>query len=241
MVNLMRLRLFLVFFLCFQSSASFADMTAEKAIRSTINSTFPDIEITGIKKSPVNGLYEVLLGPELVYATSDGRYVLQGDLIDMQHKRNLSEEQRSVGRMKILSGISSDEYIEYSPAERKHTVYVFTDIDCGYCRKLHRDMPELNRRGIAVRYLAFPRAGISSATSKQMDSVWCASNRQKAMNEAKQGMKVSKNKCESPVARQFALGQDMGVRGTPAIFTEKGDSISGYLPPDKLLQALNTQ
>lgn len=216
-------------------------MTAEKAIRVTINNTFPDIEITGIKKSPVNGLYEVLLGPELVYATGDGRYILQGDLIDMQQKRNLSEEKRSDGRMTLLSGISSDEYIEYSPAERKHTVYVFTDIDCGYCRKLHRDMSELNKRGIAVRYLAFPRAGINSATSKQMDSVWCASNRQKAMNEAKQGMRVSKKTCDSPVARQFALGQDMGVRGTPAIFTEKGESISGYLPPDKLLQALNTQ
>jgi thiol:disulfide interchange protein DsbC len=243
MVNLMRFRLFLTIFLCFQVSVSFADKTAEDAIRITITNTFPDIDVTGIKKSPINGLYEVLLGPELVYASSDGRYILQGDLIDMKQKRNLSEELRAQGRMKLLANISESEYIEFSPvaAERKHTVYVFTDIDCGYCRRLHKDMPDLNRKGIAVRYLAFPRAGTDTAISKQMDSVWCSKNQKKAMNEAKQGMRVSKAKCNSPVARQFALGQDMGVRGTPAIFTESGVSISGYMPPDKLLQALNAQ
>jgi thiol:disulfide interchange protein DsbC len=218
-----------------------AELSAEEAIRVTINRTFPDVEITSIKDSRINGLYEVLLGPELIYATGDGRYILQGDLIDMKQKRNLSEEQRSHAREKLLGKIPANEYIEYSPVERKHTVYVFTDIDCGFCRKLHRDMPKLNKLGIAVRYLAFPRNGIDSQTYKQMESVWCAANPSKAMNEAKQGMRVSKKACKNPVARQFALGQDMGVRGTPSIFAENGQSISGYIPPDKLLQMLRTQ
>ena len=104
-----------------------------------------------------------------------------------------------------------------------------------------KDMPELNKRGIAVRYLAFPRSGIGTTTSEQMESVWCATNRAKAMNEAKQGMRVSKKSCANPVSRQFTMGRDMGVRGTPAIFTEHGQSISGYMLPDKLLQALNSQ
>ena len=237
----MRKRLLLVFFLCLQIVALHAELSSEEVIRATITRTFPDIEITNIKKSPVTGLFEVLLGPEVLYATADGRYILQGDLIDMKQKRNLSEEQRSHARENLLGSISADEYIEYSPVEHKHTVYVFTDIDCGFCRKLHRDMPELNKRGIAVRYLAFPRAGINSTTFKQMESVWCAVDRNKAMNEAKQGMKVSKKTCANPVARQLALGQDIGVRGTPAIFSEQGQSISGYVPPDKLLKILTTQ
>lgn len=233
--------LLLVFFLCLQIAAVHAELSPEEVIRATITRTFPDIEITNIKKSPVTGLYEVLLGPDLLYATADGRYLLQGDLIDMKQKRNLSEEQRSHIRENLLGSISADEYIEFSPVERKHTVYVFTDVDCAFCRKLHRDMPELNKLGIAVRYLAFPRAGIDSMTYKQMESVWCAVDRNKAMNEAKQGMKVSKKACANPVARQYVLGQDIGVRGTPAIFSEQGQSISGYIPPDKLLQVLTAQ
>jgi len=237
----MRLILVLVFALYFQNIAASAELSSEEAIRAAIARTFPDIDITRIRKTPVEGLFEVLLGPDLIYTSGDGRYIFQGDLIDIKLKRNLSEDQRAKGRQKLLSNISPNDYIEYASKNLKHTVYVFTDIDCGYCRRLHKDMPELNKRGIAVRYLAFPRSGIGTKTSEQMESVWCATNRAKAMNEAKQGMRVSKKSCANPVSRQFTMGRDMGVRGTPAIFTEHGQSISGYMPPDKLLQALNSQ
>ncbi len=237
----MRLKLILVLLLCFQVTISGAEPSSEDVIRATINGTFPDLDVTSVKKSQIAGLYEVLLGPDLVYATADGRYILQGDLIDMKQKRNLSEEQRAYARANLLNNISSNDYIEFAPEHRKHTVYVFTDIDCAYCRKLHKDMPELNKRGIAVRYLAFPRAGIGSQTYKQMEAVWCATDRQKAMNEAKQGMRISKRSCDNPVASEYALGQDIGVRGTPAIYTEQGQSLPGYRPPDKLLQELINQ
>ena len=237
----MRLSGLIFVFLCFQSSLAQAEVSAEDAIKLSISSTFPELEITSVKKSQMTGLYEVLLGPDLVYASPDGRYIFQGDLIDLKKKRNLSEEKRASLRKEILKSIPAREYIEFAPEKKKHTVYVFTDIDCGYCRKLHRDMSDINRRGIAVRYLAFPRAGIGSKTSKQMEAVWCASNPAKAMNEAKQGMKVADKSCANPVSRHFALGQDIGVRGTPAIYTEDGQSLPGYMPPDKLLQALNGQ
>ncbi|MFT5134603.1 MAG: thiol:disulfide interchange protein DsbC [Gammaproteobacteria bacterium] len=234
----MRLLLIAVFVLFFQTAALRAELSSEEVIRTSINRTFPDVDITSIKKSQLNDIYEVLLGPDLIYASGDGRYIFQGDLIDLKQKRNLSEEQRSHTREALLAGISPKEYIEFAPVKRKHTVYVFTDIDCGYCRRLHEDMAELNNRGIAVRYLAFPRSGIGSKTHKQMESVWCAVDRNKAMNEAKQGMRVSEKTCDNPVSRQYALGQDMGVRGTPAIYTEHGKSLPGYMPPDRLLQAL---
>ena len=237
----MRLILLLVFILYFQATALHAELSSEDVIRVSISRSFPDIDITSIKKSQFSGLYEVLLGPDLIYASADGRYVFQGDLIDLKQKRNLSEEKRANLREELLGNISADDYIEFAPVQRKHTVYVFTDIDCGFCRRLHRDMPELNKRGIAVRYLAFPRAGIGSRTYKQMESVWCSVNRNKAMNEAKQGMRVSPVNCDNPVSRQFTLGKDIGVRGTPAIYTERGQSLPGYLPPDELLQAILTQ
>ncbi len=237
----MRLILLFVFILYFQATALHAELSSEDVIRVSINRTFPDIDVTSVKKSQISGLYEVLLGPDLIYASSDGRYIFQGDLIDLKQKRNLSEEKRSDIREALLGNISADDYIEFAPEQRKHTVYVFTDIDCPYCRRLHRDMPELNKRGIAVRYLAFPRAGIGSETYRQMEAVWCSANRKKAMNEAKQGMRVSKKTCDNPVARQFTLGQDIGVRGTPAIYTEHGQSLPGYRPPEKLLEAIETQ
>lgn len=216
-------------------------MTPEDSIRQSISKTFPELDVTSVKKSPVNGLYEVLLGPDLVYASPDGRYIIQGDVIDLKQKRNLSELKRAGLRQQLLADIPENEYIEYSPVNPKHTVYVFTDIDCGYCRKLHKDMKTLNKSGIAVRYLAFPRSGTGSKTARQMEAVWCSTNPVKAMNEAKQGMRVADKTCPNPVSRQFRLGQEMGVRGTPAIYTEQGQSLSGYLPPDKLLQALNRQ
>ena len=218
-----------------------AEESAEQKIRESLTRTFPALEITRIKESRVTGLYEVLLGPDVIYMSADGQYILQGDLIDIRKRKNLSEEQRSFVRKTMLETIPAGEYIEFGGEQRKHTIYVFTDIDCGYCRKLHQDMAQLNRLGIAVRYLAFPRAGIASGTSRQMQAVWCADNRKKAMNEAKQGMKVTEKSCKNPVANQYKMGQEIGVQGTPAIYSDRGLAISGYMPPDRLLQALNSQ
>jgi len=215
-----------------------AQSAAEEAIRKSLQGVFPELEVTRIRETRISGLYEVLIGPDLVYASKDGRYIFQGDLIDLREKRNMSEEIRSGIRSDMLSEISRDDYIEFSPENPRYTIYVFTDIDCGYCQRLHRDVPELNRRGVAVRYLAFPRNGLDSKTYRQMVSVWCAPDRRKAMNEAKQGMRVREKSCKNPVSRQFALGRDIGVRGTPAIYTESGRPLAGYLPPDRLLQAL---
>jgi thiol:disulfide interchange protein DsbC len=237
----MRLILLLIVVLSSLSSLSYAELSSEDAIRVSINRTFPDIDVSKIKESEIKGIYEVLLGADLVYVSADGRFVFQGDLIDLKYKRNISEDKRENVRKDILAAIPAKDYIEYAPENRKHTVYVFTDIDCGYCRKLHQDMTELNRRGLAVRYLAFPRAGMGSKTDKQMQSVWCAHNRNKAMNEAKQGMRVSPASCDNPVEQQYVLGQDIGVRGTPAIYTQRGQALPGYLPPDRLLQALAAQ
>ena len=235
----MRLRLILFITALLAVAAINADPDRDSLLRESVNEVFPDVEITRIRPAPIPGLYEVMLGTDMIYLSEDGRYILQGDLIDLGERINLSERERAVARKHVLESIPASESIDFVPDSAQHTVYVFTDITCGYCRRFHGDMAELNGKGVAVRYLAFPRAGIDSESFKDMESVWCAADRNAAMTLAKQGNQVTPAQCDNPVKRQYELGQSLGVRGTPAIYLENGQEMPGYVPPDTLLQALN--
>lgn len=220
------------------STAVLAEGSAEQNISHALQGVFPDMEITRIRESQIPGLYEVMMGAEVVYATADGRYLMKGDLYDLGRRKNLSENERQSARVDILSQLPASEYIEFAPGKTKHSIYVFTDITCPYCRRFHQDVPELNREGIAVRYLAFPRAGVDSPAFRVMESIWCAKDRRKALTSAKHGEFVKPAECKNPVAKQYALGQAMGVRGTPAIYLENGKELPGYMPPDELLDVI---
>lgn len=213
----------------------------ESQITARLQGLFPDLQVTRVAPAPVQGLYEVLVGTDVLYVTADGRYLFQGDMLDLNQRRNVTEGQREALRVSRLGQVPLGDMIEFAPASPKHVVYVFTDIQCGYCRRLHREMPEINKRGIAVRYLAFPRAGIGSASFKQMESIWCSDDRRKAMTEAKSGNPVNPRTCANPVAGQYTLGETLGVRGTPAIYGSDGRALPGYMPPDELLQALERE
>jgi len=215
-----------------------ADAADTAALKEALKAAVPDMEVTQIRESKIPGMFEVMFGTEVLYVSADGRYLIQGDLLDLGSRRNLSEETRSVERVKLLDKVPTEETIEFAPPKTTHTVYVFTDVTCGYCRRLHRDMPELNRLGIAVRYLAFPRNGEDSPTFHEMESVWCSADRRTAITEAKLGHSIKETSCKNPVEKQYLLGQHLGVRGTPAIFRTDGRLISGYLPPNELLEAL---
>jgi len=228
-----------IFVLVVFSQSLCAETVSPDSIRKTIEGLFPDVNISRVQLSEISGLYEVLMGTEVIYVSTDGQFLMRGDLIDLIQRRNLSEEIRSASRIDILKEIPESEVIEFAPKQTQNTVYVFTDIDCGYCRRLHKDVPELNRKGIAVRYLAFPRAGEGSASFRNMESIWCAEDRNQAMTDAKNGKSVKSRKCMNPVKQQYLLGQTLGVRGTPAMYLEDGRQLPGYMPPDKLLQAIN--
>ena len=216
-----------------------AEEQVEAQLTKRLQEVFPGVEISRVKPTPIENIYEVMMGPDVIYMTDDARFVLKGDLIDMQERRNISEAVRSQARGDLLNNIPQDEYIEFTSKDSKDTIYVFTDIDCGYCRKLHRDVTELNENAITVRYLAYPRGGTRSSTYKQMQNVWCAEDRPQALTDAKNGKLAKSSNCDNPVAKQYALGKKMGVRGTPAIFLENGRALPGYLPPNELLKALD--
>jgi thiol:disulfide interchange protein DsbC len=160
-----------------------AEQVEERLIKG-LQEVVPDVDITRVNSTPIKNIYEVMIGTDVVYMTGDGRFILKGDLIDMKEKRNLSEDLRAQSRVDLLKKIPESEYIEFASKDSKDTIYVFTDVDCGYCRKLHRDVPELNDNAITVRYLAYPRAGVGSSTYKQMMNIWCADDRPQALTDA---------------------------------------------------------
>ncbi|TWH76467.1 thiol:disulfide interchange protein DsbC [Azomonas agilis] len=206
----------------------------EQAIRKTLQSLQSDMVVESISKSPVAGLYQVALqGGRQIYASTDGQFLLQGYLFQYKEGAvvNLTEQAQETAVAKTIAGLSEQEMVVFSPKDPKTTITVFTDTDCPYCQKLHDEVPELNKRGVAVRYLAFPRQGLKSHAAEILESVWCAKDRQKAMDLAKARKEVDKASCSaSPIAKQYALGQNIGIQGTPAIILANGQIIPGYQP-----------
>lgn len=225
------------------ASCSQAQDDLRTKLQESLRSSFEDIEVTAVRESPVEGLVEVELnGSDRVYATRDGRFLFTGDLLEVTDKgvENVTERRLGSVRAGTIKTLDEEQMITFPAEEEKAEVYAFTDVSCGYCRRLHQDMTRLNEMGITVHYLAFPRGGMGRGAANTMEKVWCAEDRHSAMTEAKLngGLSVDPEACENPVAEQYQLGLRFGVRGTPAIFTAQGEQLGGYLPPEKMAAAL---
>lgn len=220
-------------------SAIAADDAALEEVRAKIDAMFQEIKPENVNYSPVEGWYTVQKGSIIAYVSGDGRYLLQGDLIDLDRQVNLSEQTRSDGRREILASITDEQVILFSPAEIKHTVTVFTDVDCTYCRKLHSQIDEYLAEGIQIRYMLYPRNGPASRSWSTSEDIWCASDRNSALTAAKLDQDFKTNKCDaSTISKHYMLGQNVGLSGTPAIVFDDGTLVSGYLPPATLASRL---
>lgn len=228
------------------ASAGFAealDPKVEAAIRKRLTIPASGLAVDSVEPSEIPGLYrvQILQGP-VVYSTANGDYFIAGDLFATGPSGlvNLAEERRSEGRREALADVPRDKAIVFpAKGERKAYITVFTDVSCVYCQKLHREVPELNRRGVEVRYLAYPRQGIGSAGFRQLASAWCADDPPTTLTRLKNREVVDENVCTgNPIAAQFQLGQQLGVRGTPAIITPDGEMIPGFRAADDLMTLL---
>jgi thiol:disulfide interchange protein DsbC len=208
--------------------------------RVDVAAKIPGTKPDELRATPIPGIYELTRGGDIAYVSSDGKYAIAGDLYDMGSNDNLTEKTRRVERQKVISGVAESQMVVFAPKDPKYTVTVFTDVDCTYCRKLHSQMADYNRLGIKVRYMFFPRSGPDTESWDKAEEVWCSSNRGEALTRAKRGEEISapKHCANSPVARQYAIGQEVGVRGTPAIVLDSGEMLPGYLPPAMLAQHL---
>lgn len=213
--------------------------TGAEQVRQSLEKLLPGVTLDSIEESPVPGLYEVVVGPRVVYVSGDGRYLLQGSIIDVHTRTNITEVKQAEAKKAAMAQVSEDSMIVFSPKDYKHTMTVFTDIDCGYCRKLHQEMEDYNKEGIRVRYLFYPRAGVGSPSFQKAVNVWCAQDRHKAMTAAKAGEDVEVNNCENPVRTHLQLGEAMGVTGTPAIVLDSGEMLPGYIPAKRMGAYLN--
>lgn len=205
-----------------------------------------DLEYTEVKLSPIAGLYEVrIVGGPTLYVTENSQFFVAGDLFKVQQDGfvNLQEQARAKERARLMAAIDREDQIVFSPkGDPKAYVNVFTDVDCGYCQKLHREIDQITALGIEVRYLAYPRAGVNSASADKLATAWCADNPKEALTRLKNREPVAIAVCEdNPVAEQYELGGLIGVSGTPNMVTADGQIIGGYLPADKLAERLGVR
>lgn len=205
----------------------------------------PDIDINRIERSPIEGLHAVEIDNGVtLYVTEDGSYAIAGVLYALTEEGpvDTSQARRAAIRRALLADVPMDQMIVFAPeGEPKLVLDVFTDTDCGFCRKLHAEVAELNAYGIEVRYLAFPRAGIGSETYDNMVSAWCADDPRDAITRLKRGNKIPSRTCDNPVAEQYEIGQLVGIQGTPTLIAPDGELIGGYVPAAELAEGLGLQ
>lgn len=208
-------------------------------VQTRVVSKLPGAKPSDVKNSPIPGLYEITMGGLIAYVSEDGKFLVSGDVYDLESQTNLTAERRSSARAKALAAVREEDMIIFSPPNPKMTVTVFTDIDCGYCRKFHSQISDYNKAGIRVRYLSYPRTGPGTSSWAKSESVWCAADRKDALTRAKRDEAVKSKSCgDALIKKQYDLGEDLGVEGTPAIFTSSGDYVGGYLPPAQLVQSI---
>lgn len=213
-------------------------------VRTAINKARPGLTVSDIRTTPIANLLEIDLGGnDTAYITIDGKYLFTGNMFRIEEGRfvNVADERMQPLRAAKIASVKKEDMVVFpAVGETQAHITVFTDIDCGYCRKLHKEVPELNAMGIEVRYLAFPRAGSPSPSADKLETVWCAKDREQAMTDMKNGKELATNKCGTKIiAAQYELGLELGINGTPAIIKPNGELLPGYMPAAKLAQSLN--
>ncbi len=238
---IMSIRLTAVFAATFAFASALADESDAELdnVRQRVAEMFEMIDPEDIDSSPVNGWYMIHSGSIVAYISADGRYLLQGDLIDLDNQQNLSENVRTDARRELMAGVSDEQAIVFSPEEVKYSVSVFTDVDCTYCRRLHSQIDQYLAHGIEVRYLLYPRNGPASPAWSTAEDVWCSADRQEALTMAKLDRDFPTANCDASIVQDnYVMGRNVGLSGTPAIILEDGTLIGGYVAPDQLIATL---
>ena len=227
--------------MCALPLLALADSDAQiDQIRAKLKESLPNFTPDSIKASPIKGFHEVAFGTKILYVSDDARYVFEGVLVDISDgKRNLTEDSENAARKQYVGEVNKQESISFGAKKPRHTITVFTDVDCPYCVKLHEEMDQYASYGIQVNYLLFPRNGFTSPGYLKAISVWCSKDRADALTKAKAGKEIEEQTCDNPVADHYELGKKVGVTGTPAVLTQDGRLMPGYMPAKLLAQRLD--
>ncbi len=227
-------------FISFNVAADSAEkISGLEKLKQALAVTMPNVKPAKISATPIAGLYEVIVGSQVVYMSDDARYMIEGDLYDLKTKKNISEKSKSFIRLAAMNELGADNMLIYSPKKVKNTITVVTDIDCPYCRRLHNEVPEYLENGVEVRYIFMPLRG--EYAKKKAISVWCSDDQQLALDMAKAGGEIENARCANPIEKHMKLARELGIRGTPAILLGDGTMLPGYVAVDKVLAELKKQ
>jgi thiol:disulfide interchange protein DsbC len=208
-------------------------------VRAKVAAAFEEIEPENVQPSPVDGWYVIRRDTVVAYISADGKYLLQGELYDVDTQVNLTEALRNSARVEMLAGLPDERAIVFAPESVKYSVSVFTDVDCTYCRRFHSQIDQYLAQGIKVRYLLYPRNGPESEAWKTAERVWCAADRKEALTLAKLDRNFESKSCDASIVRDhYELGHEVGLSGTPALVLDDGTLISGYVPPAELSERM---
>ncbi len=224
----------------FLSTAVLAGDKAPEALSDRLKQLVPSMGPDSVKETPIKGIFEVVYGGDILYLTGDGKHLFQGSLVDLENHINLTEKAQNVKRKAVLDGIADDQTIMYTPkGETKHTITVFTDIDCPFCRKFHDEIDQYLALGIAVRYMLYPRSGYGTPSSDKLVAAWCAKDPAAALTAEKSGDTQPLKSCDNPVKEHLKIGKQVGVSGTPATLLESGRLVPGYRPAKDMAKMLD--
>lgn len=213
-------------------------MADEASVAKGLSKVISGVKESNVSKTPIKGLYQVIVGARVIYASDDGRYIIQGEMVDLVDRTNMTEEGLKAARVLELAKIDEKDMIIFPAKNPKHTITIFSDIDCGYCRKLHASIDTYTDAGMTVRYLFFPRSGVNTESYFKAVSVWCAKDRNQALTDAKLNNEIEDKRCENPIDEHMRLAGVFGVTGTPAIIADDGTLVPGFVPAKVLMEHL---
>jgi thiol:disulfide interchange protein DsbC len=228
---------------------SFADdknVPTVAAMQTTLGAAIPEIQVETVRATPIPGIFEVTSGANVFYVTAKGDYLLYGELLSLQNNKitNLTENTRKDFVAKALAKIDPKTLIIFPATTEpvKATITIGTDVDCGYCRKLHEEVPALNAAGITVRYLAFPRTPQGTASYEKSAKIWCAKDPKQTIDNTFKGEAVTGSAdCKHPLPEHKAFLQSIGASATPVIILENGTVLPGYMPAADLIKIIEEQ
>ncbi len=221
------------------SANALAQATIDE-IGERLNKRLPGIDINSLVETQMPGLYEMVSDGRIYYVDESAEYLIDGSLIRLEDRQNITDQRLGGIHMGLIEAVEEKNMLIYEPEEESNrSITVFTDISCGYCRRLHAELDTLLDEGVRVRYLLFPRAGIGSQGHKDLESVWCADDPQAAMTNAKAGGRIEPKSCANPIEEHVAIAQRLGLRGTPLIYTDSGEKIPGYREAAALAHSVN--
>lgn len=230
----------LVLMLACAACAQAQDSQLEK-VRKAVTANLPGVTPEMVTPSTAPGIYQIQKGSVFAYVTGDGRFLIQGDMVDLVTGEEVTEQQRARARLSVLKQFGPERVIEFGGKDTRHWVTVFTDIDCGYCRKLHNEMSQYHAQGIGIRYLFYPRSGPNTESFSLAESVWCSADRKEALTQAKRGARIAApSSCQNPVMAHYEAGEALGINATPMLVLPDGEIVRGYVPAAALAQRMKT-